>query len=119
VVQTVAVVGYAAAGLAGALFAAALAFAPSFAFVIGGASHFGKIRANNSVQWFLTGAGPAVIGAIAGSAIPLGLSLHYYWQIAVLVGALLWLLAARRSVVACLLVAGVVGALLGLVGVHV
>jgi chromate transporter len=119
VVQTVAVVGYAAAGLAGALFAAALAFAPSFAFIIGGASHFGKIRANNSVQWFLTGAGPAVIGAIAGSAIPLGLSLHFYWQIAILAGALLWLLVARRSVVACLLVAGVVGVLLALAGVHV
>jgi chromate transporter len=119
VVQTVAVVGYAAAGLAGALFAAALAFAPSFAFVIGGASHFGKIRANNTVQWFLTGAGPAVVGAIAGSAIPLGLSLHYYWQIAVLAGALLWLLVVRRSVVACLLAAGVVGALLALAGVHV
>jgi chromate transporter len=119
VVQTVAVVGYAAAGLAGALFAAALAFAPSFAFVIGGASHFGKIRTNNSIQWFLTGAGPAVIGAIAGSAIPLGLSLHYYWQIAVLAGALLWLLVARRSVVVCLLAAGVVGALLALAGVRV
>jgi chromate transporter len=119
VVQTVAVVGYAAAGLAGALFAAALAFAPSFAFIIGGASHFGKIRANNTVQWFLTGAGPAVVGAIAGSAIPLGLSLHYYWQIAVLAGALLWLLVVRRSVVACLLAAGVVGALLALAGVHV
>jgi len=119
VVQTVAVVGYAAAGVAGALFAAALAFAPSFAFVIGGASHFGKIRSNNSVQWFLTGAGPAVIGAIAGSAIPLGLSLHFYWQIAVLAGALLWLLLARRSVVVCLLAAGVVGTLLALTGVHV
>jgi chromate transporter len=119
VVQTVAVVGYAAAGLAGAVFAAALAFAPSFAFVIGGGAHFGKIRTNNSVQWFLSGAGPAVIGAIAGSAIPLGLSLHYYWQIAVLAGALLWLLAARRSVVACLLAAGAVGTILALAGVHV
>jgi chromate transporter len=119
VVQTVAVVGYAAAGVTGALFAAALAFAPSFAFIIGGASHFGKIRANNSVQWFLTGAGPAVIGAIAGSAIPLGLSLHFYWQIAVLAGALLWLLVARRSVVLCLLAAGVVGTFLALAGVHV
>jgi chromate transporter len=119
VVQTVAVVGYAAAGVTGALFAAALAFAPSFAFIIGGASRFGKIRANNSVQSFLTGAGPAVIGAIAGSAIPLGLSLHFYWQIAVLMGALLWLLVARRSVVPCLLAAGVVGTFVALAGVHV
>jgi chromate transporter len=119
VVQTVAVVGYAAAGLGGALLAAALAFAPSFAFIIGGGSKFGRIRTNSSVQWFLTGAGPAVIGAIAGSAIPLGLSLHLYWQIAVLAGALLWLLLARRGVVACLLTAGVIGTVLALAGVHV
>jgi chromate transporter len=119
VVQTVAVVGYAAAGVGGALLAAALAFAPSFAFIVGGGSKFGKIRSNSSVQWFFTGAGPAVIGAIAGSAIPLGLSLHLYWQIAVLAGALIWLLLARRSVVACLLTAGVVGTLLAFAGVHV
>jgi chromate transporter len=119
VVQTVAVVGYAAAGLGGALLAAALAFAPSFAFIIGGGSKFGKIRTSSSVQWFLAGAGPAVIGAIAGSAIPLGLSLHFYWQIAVLAGALLWLLLARRSVVASLLAAGLIGTVLALAGVHV
>jgi chromate transporter len=119
VVQTVAVVGFAAAGIGGALLAAALAFAPSFVFVIAGASRFGRIRSNSSVQYFLTGAGPAVIGAIAGSAIPLGLSLHFYWQIPVLAGALLWLLLARWNVVACLLTAGVVGTICALVGVHV
>ncbi|MGC2484986.1 MAG: chromate efflux transporter [Acidimicrobiales bacterium] len=119
VVQTVAVVGYAAAGIGGAFLAAALAFAPSFAFVIGGGSQFSKIRSNGAVQSFFTGAGPAVIGAIAGSAIPLGLSLHFYWQIPVLAGALVWLLIARRSVVYCLLAAGVLGAVLALVGVHV
>ena len=37
VVQTVAVVGYAAAGVGGGLLAALVAFAPSFAFVLGGA----------------------------------------------------------------------------------
>ncbi len=119
VVQTVAVVGYAAAGIGGAFLAAALAFAPSFAFVIAGGSRFNAIRSNEGVQSFFTGAGPAVIGAIAGSAIPLGLSLHQYWQIPVLAGALVWLLLARRSVVGCLLAAGVLGAILGLVGVHV
>lgn len=119
VVQTVAVVGFAAAGFGGSLFAAALAFAPSFAFVIGGGSRFATIRSSRSIQWFLAGAGPTAIGAIAGSAIPLGLSLHRYWQIAVLVGALLWLWWARRGVVACLIIAGAVGTLLALAGVHV
>jgi chromate transporter len=101
VVQTVAVVGYAAAGVAGALLAAAVAFAPSFGFVLAGGSRFDQIRSNNSVESFLTGAGPAVIGAIAGSAIPLGLSLNYLWQIPLLVGALVYLLLARRGVVSC------------------
>jgi chromate transporter len=119
VVQTVAVVGYAAAGIGGAFLAAALAFAPSFAFVIAGGSKFNAIRSNKSVQSFFTGAGPAVIGAIAGSAIPLGLSVHLDWQIPVLAGALVWLLVFRRSVVGCLLCAGVLGAVLGLAGVHV
>jgi chromate transporter len=119
VVQTVAVVGYAAAGITGALLAAALAFAPSFAFILAGGSRFDKIRSNTSVEHFLTGAGPAVIGAIAGSAIPLGMSLHLHWQFLILAGAALWLLLARRGVVACLVVAGVIGTLLALAGVSV
>ncbi|MFI5531065.1 chromate efflux transporter [Kitasatospora sp. NPDC051853] len=113
VVQTVAVVGYAAAGLGGGLLAAAVAFAPSFLFVLFGASRFDRLRADRRVQSFLTGAGPAVVGAIAGSAVPLALGLQYGWQVAVLALALAWLLAARRSVVACLLLAGAAGALVG------
>jgi chromate transporter len=119
VVQTVAVVGYAAAGIAGAFLAAALAFAPSFGFILAGGSRFDKIRANRSVEHFLTGAGPAVVGAIAGSAIPLGLSLHMPWQVPVLAGAALWLLLARRSVPGCLVIAGVIGTIVALCGVAV
>jgi chromate transporter len=119
VVQTVAVVGFAAAGIAGALLAAALAFAPSFGFVLAGGSRFDQIRSNSSVESFLTGAGPAVIGAIAGSAIPLGLSLSYLWQVPLLVGALAYLLLARRGVVSCLLAAGSIGIVVALAGVRV
>jgi chromate transporter len=119
VVQTVAVVGYAAAGIGGALLAAGLAFAPSFGFILAGGSRFDKIRTNHSVEHFLTGAGPAVIGAIAGSAIPLGSSLHLLWQIPVVVGAGLWLLLARRSVVVCLVAAGVIGTIVALAGATV
>ena len=75
VVQTVAVVGYAAAGVGGGLLAALIAFAPSFVFVLVGGPRFDQIRANTAVEAFLTGAGPAVVGAIAGSAIPLGMEL--------------------------------------------
>jgi len=119
VVQTVAVVGYAASGVGGALLAALVAFAPSFFFVLAGGPRFDQIRANAAVQSFLTGAGPAVIGAIAGSAIPLGLSLQHLWQVPVLAGAMLWLFVLRRGVVSGLLLAGAVGVALALAGVSV
>ncbi|MFI6446833.1 chromate efflux transporter [Kitasatospora sp. NPDC050543] len=111
VVQTVAAVGYAAAGLAGGLLAAGVAFAPSFLFVILGAAHFDRIRVDRRVQDFLTGAGPAVIGAIAGSTVPLAASLGAGWQWVLLAAALLWLVAARRGAVTALLAAGTLGAL--------
>lgn len=117
VVQTVAVVGYAAGGVGGGLLAALVAFTPSFVVVIAGAPHFDQIRANRSVESFLTGAGPAVIGAIAGSAIPLGRSFQHLWQIPVLAGALIWLIGLRRGVVSGLLMAGAIGVLLALSGV--
>jgi chromate transporter len=119
VVQTVAVVGYAARGIAGGLLAALIAFAPSFVFVLVGGPRFDEIRANRAVESFLTGAGPAVIGAIAGSAVPLGRSFQHLWQIPVLAGAGIWLFAFRRSVVSGLLIAGGIGVVLALTGVPV
>ena len=119
VVQTVAVVGYAAAGVGGCLLAAFVVFAPSFLFVLVGGPRFDQLRTNSAVQAFLTGAGPAVIGAIAGSAIPLGLSLQQPWQVPVLVGALLWLFVVRRGVVSALLLAGLVGVVLAVGGLQV
>jgi chromate transporter len=119
VVQTVAVVGYAAGGVGGGLLAALIAFAPSFAFVLVGGRHFHQIRANGAVESFLTGAGPAVIGAIAGSAIPLGLAFGHLWQIPLLAGALVWLFVARWGVVTALLTAGAVGVVVALSGVPV
>jgi chromate transporter len=84
VVQTVAVVGYAATGLTGGLLASAVAFSPSFAFVLLGARRFDQLRANARVRAFLDGAGPAAIGAIAGSAISLARALTEPWQYGVL-----------------------------------
>ena len=119
VVQTVAVIGYAAAGLGGGLLAALIAFGPSFLFILVGGSRFDQIRANASMRSFLTGAGPTVIGAIAGSSIPLGLSCQYLWQIPVLAGAAIWLFVLRRGVVSGLLLAGAVGLILSLAGIRV
>ncbi len=112
VVQTVAAVGYAAAGLAGGVLAAAVAFSPSFAFILLGARHFDRLRANTQVRAFLDGAGPAAIGAIGGSAISLARALTEPWQYAVLAGAAIMLLALRRGVVLTLLTAAVAGIIL-------
>jgi chromate transporter len=109
VTQTVAVVGYAAYGIAGGLLAAFVAFAPSFAFVLLGAKRFDTIRHNRAMRAFLAGAGPAAIGAIIGVAIPLAFALDETWQYAVLAGAAVSMFVFRRGVVVTLLLAGAVG----------
>ena len=119
VVLTVAVVGYAAAGVSGALLGTAVAFAPSFIFILGGGRHFDALRKNQGVQAFFSGAGPAAIGAIAGSSIRLGLAISHVWQLAILGFALIWVVALRRGVVPALVAVGVLGALAGLVGLPV
>ncbi len=117
VVHTVAVVGYAASGVGGGLLAAAVAFAPSFSFILLGADRFDRIRQNASVRAFLDGAGPTAIGAIIGSAIPLSRALGEPWQYAVLAGAAFALFVLRRGVVLTLLGAGATGVVLALLGV--
>jgi chromate transporter len=117
VVQTVAVVGYAAAGLGGGLLASAIAFSPSFAFILLGAHRFDRLRANRRVRAFLDGAAPAAIGAIIGSAVPLARALERPWQYAVLAGAAVLLLLLRRGVVLTLLSAGAAGVVVALAGV--
>ncbi len=119
VVQTVAVVGYAAAGIGGGLLAAAVAFAPSFLFVLVGGPRFDQIRASARIQAFLAGAGPASLGAIAGSALPLALSLSHLWQLGVTAVAAVGLLVLRRGVVAVLLGAGALGVVAALAGAPV
>jgi chromate transporter len=116
VVHTVAAVGYAAAGVGGALLAAAVAFAPSFAFILIGADRFDRLRRDARVRAFLDGAGPAAAGAILGSAIPLARALSESWQLAVLGAAAVALLLLRRGVVATLVLAGAAGAVAGLAG---
>jgi chromate transporter len=116
VVQTVAVVGYAAAGAGGALLAALIAFAPSFLFVLGGGPRFSQLRGNRTVQAFLAGAGPAAIGAIAGAAVTLGLALSRPWQFALLAAALVWVVVLRRGVVSAIAAAALAGACIALAG---
>ena len=119
VVQTVAVVGYAAAGLGGGLLAALVAFSPSFAFVLLGAERFDQLRTNRAAQAFLEGAGPAAVGAILGAAIPLARALSEPWQYGILGGAAAFLFLLRRSVVLTLVLAGAVGVVLALAGAQI
>ncbi|GAA2849670.1 chromate transporter [Actinoplanes cyaneus] len=118
VVHTVAVVGYAAAGLGGGLLAAAVAFSPSFTFILVGADRFDRLRGNRRVRAFLDGAGPAAIGAILGSAVPLIRALSEPWQYAVLAGAAVLTLGLRRGPVLTLLTAAAAGVIVVLAGGH-
>lgn len=116
IVHTVAVVGYAAAGLPGGLLAALVAFSPSFAFILFGATHFDRLRSDANVQGFFNGASPAAIGAILGTAIPLAGALSEPWQYAVLAAAAVLLLALRRGVVPTLVIGAAAGTVAALAG---
>jgi chromate transporter len=116
VVQTVATVGYAAAGVPGGLLAAAVAFTPSFLFIFFGARYFHAIRSNTKPQAFLDGAGPAAIGAILGSAYLLARALSQPWQFAILAAAVLLLFVVRRGVVLTLLCAAAAGLIIAVSG---
>jgi chromate transporter len=116
VVATVAAVGYAAHGLTGGLLAAAVAFSPSFSFILLGGGRFERIRASKNARGFLDGAGPAAIGAILGAAITLTSALTETWQFAILAVAMIALLALRRGVVQTLLGAAILGVIAALAG---
>ncbi len=116
VVATVAAVGYGAYGIPGGLLAAFVAFLPSFSFILLGGGRFERLRGNPSARAFLAGAGPAAIGAIFGSAIPLAGALSCTWQFVLLGLAAVALLIARRGVVSVLLTAGAIGAVAALAG---
>jgi chromate transporter len=116
VVHTVAIVGWAAAGLGGALLAAAVAFAPSFLVILVAGARFERLRGSAAARAFLDGAGPAAVGAILGAAVPLFDALEEGWQYAVLGGAVV-LLVARLAPLWALVggaVAGLVAVVVGL-----
>jgi chromate transporter len=97
VVHTVAIVGWAAAGLGGALLASAIAFAPSFIVVGALGDRFVQLRRSPRARAFLDGAGPAAVGAILGAAVPLVQAIEEAWQWGVLAAAAVVLLAGRPA----------------------
>ena len=114
VVQTVAIVGWAAAGLGGALLASAIAFAPSFLVIVLTGERFERLRDSATARAFLDGAGPAAAGAILGAAVPLFEALEDPWQYAVLGAAALLLVLGRPPIWA--LAGGAVAGLLSTLG---
>jgi chromate transporter len=116
VVATVAAVGYAAHGIDGAILAAAVAFAPSFCFILAIGRRFEQLRTSKGPRAFLDGAGPAAIGAIFGAAITLAAALGEPWQFGLLALAAVALLALRQGVVQTLVAAAVIGAVAALAG---
>jgi chromate transporter len=115
VVQTVAVVGYGAAGLIGGVLAATVAFAPSFAFILIGGRHFSRLRGNERAQAFLGGAGPAAIGAIIGASVPLALALGVWWQVVILAAGAV-ALALRQRPMWVIVAGGAIGLVIVAVG---
>jgi chromate transporter len=111
VVHTVAVVGFAAGGIMGAVTTACIAFLPSFVLIGFGARHFERLRKNTSVRSFLDGAGPGAIGAILGVSVPLLMSLSEGWQWIVAAVAVGSVFTLRRSPFQVLLLAAAAGAL--------
>lgn len=118
-VQTVAAVGYAEGGLGSGLLAAAVAFLPSFSFVLIGAGRYQRLLSNHAAEAFLAGAAPASAGAIVGSAVPLTLALSRGWQYPLLALAAVALLALRLPIVPTLLACGAIGALAATLGAPV
>ena len=112
VVQTVSAVGFAAAGITGALVAAFVAFAPSFIFVLLGAKHFENLLKNSRVRSFIDGAGPVAIGLIIGSAFLLGRQFSQMWQYGLLAVALGAVFAFKRGTVVVIASAAIMGVLL-------
>jgi chromate transporter len=116
VTHTVAVVGYAAAGLGGALLAAAIAFAPSFLIVGLGGDRFERLRASRDARAFLDGAGPGAVGAIRGACVLRAGSIADAWQWAVLAVAAVALVTTRLGTTAVLAIAALTGAVAAAAG---
>ena len=116
VVQTVAVVGYAAGGLGGGAARRPGGLRPVVSVRPGRRPPLRPATDQPRVQAFLTGAGASAVGAIAGAAVPLGLALVHQWQVGVLGLAAVWLLVLRRGVVSTLLGAGLLGVIAVMAG---
>jgi chromate transporter len=88
-------------------------------FVLLAGGRFQRLRENPTARAFLSGAGPAAIGAILGAAVALAAAVSQAWQAGVLAAAAISLLLLRGSIVATMLLAGAAGVILALAGAGV
>ncbi len=109
VTNTVAAVGWAAARIPGAIVGGLFAFGPSVIGIAAAGRHFELVRQSAGAQAFLLGSGPAALGAILGSAIPLAMGLHEPWQWAVLAAAIPALLSRKAPLLAVIAAAAAAG----------
>lgn len=118
VVLTAAFVGYKVAGVLGATVSTVGIFTPSFIFIMLASPLLLKLRQNPQIKAFLKGVTPAVLGAIAASAIPLlrAAVIQPIWinsTIASIIGILAFMALVKYKTPTWLLVP--LGAILGLV----
>ncbi len=109
VTNTIAAVGWSAAGIPGAIIAGLFAFGPSVIVIAFAGHHFERIRDSVRARAFLDGSGPAALGAILGSAVPLAAGLSTTWQWIVLALAVPLLLSRRAPLLVVLIGAALVG----------
>lgn len=97
VVITVGFIGYLVAGFPGACVAALATFLPCYLFTVALAPSFKKIARNVSIKAFVQGITAAVIGALVGSVIVIGLrSVTDIATAAIAIGAVLALIYIKK-----------------------
>ncbi|NMN35029.1 chromate transporter [Pedobacter sp. SG918] len=97
VVITVGFIGYLVAGFPGACVAALATFLPCYLFTVALAPSFKKIARNVSIKAFVQGITAAVIGALVGSVIVIGLrSITDIATAAIAIGAVLALIYIKK-----------------------
>ena len=103
-------VGYQAAGLAGALLATLLIFAPAFSFTLLGGRHLEALVENARLHAFLLGVTAAVVGLILVATVPLArAALTDAWTVLLALAALGALVSRRVPVPLVILGSAAVG----------
>jgi chromate transporter len=112
ILMVAAYVGYQAAGMVGAVVAAAAIFLPSFILVLSVLPMFERVRTLVWTKAAMKGVGPAVIGVLAVSLVQMApQALPDPFAVAMLMGTLIVLLSWRISAIKLMMAGAVLGVL--------